>query len=102
MDDFLFTLLSECESRDLLEVVEGRYDAGSTGIASQCPIPDWHPAIVDPTLADIICDRLLPNAYRIKLKGDSVRHKHGESKRTSDSSTVKAGVLTLKTQTIIS
>jgi DNA replication protein DnaC len=77
VDDFLLTPLSEWERRDILEVAEGRYDAGAIVIASQCPIKDWYPAIGDPTLADAICDRLLHNAYRLELRGDSMRRKDG-------------------------
>jgi DNA replication protein DnaC len=73
IDDFLLTPLADWEQRDLLEVIEDRYQLGATIIASQCPIGDWHPNIGDPTLADAICDRLLHNAYRIELKGDSMR-----------------------------
>ncbi len=77
IDDFLLTPLSEWERRDVLEIVEGRYDAGATVVASQCPIRDWYPAIGDPTLADAICDRLLHNACRIELRGDSMRRRDG-------------------------
>jgi len=73
IDDFLLTKPTDTEQRDLLEVVEDRYQLGATVIASQCPIGDWHPNIGDPTLADAICDRLLHNAYRIELRGDSMR-----------------------------
>jgi len=75
IDDFLLTPLSDWERRDLLEIVEDRYQLGATIIASQCPIRDWHLNIGDPTLADAICDRLLHNAYKIELKGDSMRIK---------------------------
>ena len=47
--------------------------SGATVIASQCPTGDWYPNIADPTLADAICDRQLHNAYRIELRGDSMR-----------------------------
>jgi DNA replication protein DnaC len=73
IDDFLLTPLSDTERRDLLEVIEDRYQAGATIIASQCPISDWHPNIGDPTLADAVCDRLLHNAYKIEMRGDSMR-----------------------------
>jgi DNA replication protein DnaC len=73
IDDFLLTRLSDVEQRDLLEVVEDRYQTGATIMASQCPVKDWHPNIGDPTLADAICDRLLHNAYKIELRGDSMR-----------------------------
>jgi DNA replication protein DnaC len=73
IDDFLLTSLSDSERRDLLEVIEDRYQTGATIIASQCPIKDWHPNIGDPTLADAVCDRLLHNAYKIEMRGDSMR-----------------------------
>jgi DNA replication protein DnaC len=73
IDDFLLTPLSDGERRDLLEVIEDRYQTGATIIASQCPVKDWHPNIGDPTLADAVCDRLLHNAYKIEMRGDSLR-----------------------------
>jgi DNA replication protein DnaC len=73
IDDFLLTPLSDWERRDMLEIVEDRYQAAATVIASQCPISDWHPNIGDPTLADAICDRLLHAAYKIEMRGDSMR-----------------------------
>ena len=75
IDDFLLTPLVDWEQRDLLEVVEDRYQLGATILASQCPISDWHPNMGDPTIADAICDRLLHNAYKIELRGDSLRRK---------------------------
>ena len=77
IDDFLLTSPADWEQRDLLEVIEDRYQSGATVIASQCPIGDWHPNIGDPTLADAICDRLLHNAFRIELRGDSMRTRPG-------------------------
>ena len=73
IDDFLLTPLADSERRDLLEVIEDRYQAGATIISSQCPVKDWHPNIGDLTLADAICDRLLHNAYKIEMRGDSMR-----------------------------
>jgi DNA replication protein DnaC len=73
IDDFLLTSLADWERKDFLEVIEDRYQLGATIIASQCPIGDWHPNIGDPTLADAICDRLFHNAYRIELRGESLR-----------------------------
>lgn len=75
IDDFLLTPPSDLERRDLLEIVEDRYQSGATVITSQCPVTDWHPNIGDPTLADAICDRLMHEAYRIELRGDSLRRK---------------------------
>ena len=84
IDDFLLTPLSDWERRDLLEVIEDRYQAGATIITSQCPLNDWHPAIGDPTLADAICDRLLHNAYKIELRGDSLRLRSTSSNRKNE------------------
>ena len=72
IDDFLLTPLADWERRDLLEVVEDRYQSGDTVITSQCPVSDWHPNIGDLTIADAICDRLLHNAYKIEMTGDSL------------------------------
>ena len=84
IDDFLLTPLSDWERRDLLEVIEDRYQTGATVIASQCPIGDWHVNIGDPTLADAICDRLLHNAYKVTLKGDSMRRRTNPGKTTNE------------------
>jgi DNA replication protein DnaC len=73
LDDFLIAPLTASERKDVFEIVEDRYQAASTIIASQCPVKNWHPAIGDPTLADAICDRVVHNAYKIALKGASVR-----------------------------
>src|SRR5258708_5680078 len=61
------------QRRDLLEIVEDRYDARSILITSQLPIERWYEVIGDPTLADAILDRIVHNAYRIELKGESIR-----------------------------
>ncbi len=63
IDDFLLNALADWERRDLLEIVEERYQTGATVIASQCPVREWYANIGDPTMADAICDRLLHNAY---------------------------------------
>jgi DNA replication protein DnaC len=83
IDDFLLTPPADRERRDLLEIVEDRYQSGATVITSQCPIKDWHPNIGDPTLADAICDRLLHNSYKIELKGDSLRKDESGSTASS-------------------
>jgi len=81
IDDFLLTPLADSERSDLLEVIEDRYQAGATVIASQCPVKDWHPNIGDPNLADAICDRLLHNAYKVDMRGDSMRTKRPSADR---------------------
>lgn len=75
IDDFLLAPLSDRERRDFLEIIEDRYSSGSTVITSQCPPQDWHVNIGNPTIADAICDRLLHNAAKINLEGDSFRKK---------------------------
>lgn len=73
LDDFGISPLSEESQRDLLEIVEERYDRKSTILTSQLPLEDWHEGIGDKTLADAILDRLVHNAYRVSLKGESFR-----------------------------
>ena len=75
LDDFLLNPMTESERRDLLEVVEDRYDRTSTVITSQMPTKTWHEALGDPTIADAICDRLVHNAHVLKLGGQSIRRK---------------------------
>jgi DNA replication protein DnaC len=61
------------QRRDLLEIVEDRYDARSIVITSQAPVDRWYEIVGDPTLADAILDRVIHNAYRIELSGESLR-----------------------------
>ena len=75
LDDWGTAGLTEEQRRDLFEVIEDRYDRRSTLITSQIPINNWHQVIGDPTLADAILDRLVHNAYKINLKGESMRKK---------------------------
>ena len=73
IDDLLLTQPAEIERRDLLEIVEDRDGRWPLVITSQCPIKEWHRSIGDPTLADAICDRLLHTAFKIELRGESMR-----------------------------
>jgi DNA replication protein DnaC len=68
------------QARDLLEIVEDRYDAGSILITSQLPVDRWYDIIGVPTLADAVLDRLIHNAYRIELAGDSMRKRKATEK----------------------
>jgi DNA replication protein DnaC len=74
MDDFCMAPLAETERRDFLEICG---EARSTILTSQVPVASWHVQIGDPTIADSILDRLVHNAHRIELKGDSMRKKRG-------------------------
>lgn len=80
IDDWLLAPLRDSERRDLVEVIEDRSERASTLVASQLSTDDWHAAIGDPNLADSICDRLLHNAHRIKLKGPSKRRTKADPK----------------------
>jgi DNA replication protein DnaC len=73
LDDWGLEPLTDIHRRDLLEILEDRYDRRSTLVASQLPIDAWHDALGEPTLADAILDRLVHNAHRIELRGDSMR-----------------------------
>jgi DNA replication protein DnaC len=77
LDDWLIAPLQDAHRRDLLEILDDRYDTRSTLIASQVPVEKWHEAIGDPTLADAILDRLVHNAYRLDLQGESLRKARG-------------------------
>jgi DNA replication protein DnaC len=73
LDDWGLAPITLNQARDLLEVIDDRYDRKSTLIAAQVPVEDWHKLIPDPTLADAILDRLVHNAHKISLIGDSMR-----------------------------
>lgn len=84
LDDWGLTPFSDPARRDLLELMEDRYQINSTIVASQLPTEQWHESIGDPTLADAILDRLVHNAHKINLKGDSMRKKASSSLTDSD------------------
>jgi len=73
LDDYGLAAMTDEHRRDLLEILEERYERRSTMVTSQFPIEQWYGLIGDPTLADAILDRLVHNAYRLTLKGESLR-----------------------------
>jgi DNA replication protein DnaC len=75
IDDWGVEPLGDEQRRDLLEIFDDRYDRRSTLVTSQLPTEHWHEYIGDPTLADAILDRLVHNAHRISLTGESMRKK---------------------------
>jgi DNA replication protein DnaC len=77
LDDFAMAPLKDSERRDFLELCDDRYQRRSMILTSQLPLAHWHEQIGDPTLADSILDRLVHNAYRIELNGESIRKKRG-------------------------
>jgi len=80
MDDWGLGILAPTERRDLLEILEDRHGRGSTIVTSQLPVDHWHEAIGDPTLADAILDRLVHNAHRLLLSGESLRRRANVTK----------------------
>lgn len=73
VDDWGLEPLTQSQKNDLLEIMEDRHSSKSTIFTSQLPLTTWHDFIADPTLADAILDRLLHNAHKLKLKGESMR-----------------------------
>ena len=73
IDDWGPEPLNAEQRRDLLEIVDDRYDRGSLLITSQVPVCKWHEVIADPTLGDAFLDRIVHRAHRIELKGPSLR-----------------------------
>jgi DNA replication protein DnaC len=73
IDDFAIGPLSDQSKRDLLEILDDRYDKSATIITSQLDVQQWHAFLDDPTLADAILDRVVHNAYHLDLSGESIR-----------------------------
>ena len=78
VDDWAMAPLSDVERRDFLEICEDRYQMRSMILTSQLPVAKWHEQIGDPTLADSILDRIVHNAHRIEMRGESMRKKRGK------------------------
>ena len=83
IDDWVMAPLSENERRDFWEICEDRYQTRSTILTSQLPVARWHEQIGEPTSADGILDRLVHNAHRIEMRGDSMRKKKGGAEPSS-------------------
>lgn len=79
LDDWGLAPLGSLAKRDLLELLDDRYQKRSTIVVAQLPVEHWHDWIADPALADAILDRFVHNAYRLELKGDSQRKARGVS-----------------------
>jgi DNA replication protein DnaC len=75
LDDFGLAPLADETKRDLLEILDDRFDRKSTVIVSQHPVEHWHTILDEPALADAILDRVVHNAHRIELQGESMRRK---------------------------
>lgn len=81
IDDWAMAPLTEAKRRDFWEICEDRYQNRSMILTSQLPVSKWHEQIGDPTLADGILDRLVHNAHRLEMKGDSMRKTRGRAER---------------------
>ncbi len=79
LDDWGVAPVTAENRRDLLEILDDRYEKKSTLITSQLPVEKWHRYLEDPTLADAILDRVVHNAYRVEMKGESMRKRKGKS-----------------------
>ena len=78
LDDWGLEPLGAEQRHDLLEIVEDRYGRGAMLVTSQIPVDRWHDLIGDPTIGDAILDRIVHNAHRIQLRGDSLRRKKAQ------------------------
>ena len=85
LDDWGLAKLTDEQRHDLLEILEDRHGLRSTVVSAQLPVDNWHEIIGDPTLADAIMDRLIHNAYKINLKGESMRKRKSKLTQTEDS-----------------
>jgi DNA replication protein DnaC len=85
LDDWGLSTFTDEQRRDVLEILEDRHGRRATLITSQLPIEHWHEIIGDPTLADAILDRLVHTAYKINLKGESMRKRKSKLTHTPDS-----------------
>lgn len=83
LNDWGLEPLDAAARHDLLEILEDRYGRKSTLVTSQLPVDRWHEIIGDPTYADAILDRLVHNAHRIELTGESMRRARAKSTMTS-------------------
>jgi DNA replication protein DnaC len=84
LDDFAMAPLKDAERRDILEICDDRYERRSMILTSQLPVAHWHEQIGDPSIADSILDRLVHNAYRLELTGESIRKKRGRKTGEAD------------------
>ena len=79
LDDWGIDMLKRHQRNDLLELLEDRHNLSSTIITSQLPTEEWHEFIGEATIADAIMDRIIHNAYHVKLNGESMRKKKAKS-----------------------
>ena len=81
LDDWGLAPVAQPERTDLLEILDDRHGRSSTIVTSQVPVDAWHDLIGDPTLGDAILDRLVHNAHRLQLTGESMRKQSARARR---------------------
>lgn len=92
IDDFAIAPLTDQNKRDLLEILDDRYDKSATIITSQLDVKQWHAYLDDPTLADALLDRVVHNAYHLDLSGESIRKLRSiRAKNTKNGGTATTG-----------
>ena len=96
LDDWGLSVLSPAERRDLLEILDDRHGRASTVVTSQIPVEHWHDVIGDPTLGDAILDRLVHNAHRLQLSGESMRKRTPAIKLLTQTQTPEPITLSVK------
>jgi DNA replication protein DnaC len=79
LDDWGLSVLNPPERRDLLEILDDRHGRASTIVTSQVPVEHWHDVIGDPTIGDAILDRIVHNAHRLQLSGESMRKQNARN-----------------------
>ena len=85
LDDWGLAKFTAEQRRDMLELLDDRHGSRSTVVTSQVPVEHWHEVIGDPTLGDAILDRIVHSAYRINLKGESMRKRRARLTTTASS-----------------
>jgi DNA replication protein DnaC len=84
LDDWGLASLTQNQRIDLLEILEERHGRGSTIVTSQIPVEQWHEVVGAPTLADAIMDRLVHNAHRLTMTGESMRRRNAKRALDAD------------------
>jgi len=87
LDDWGLHRIDHRQQRDLMELLDDRYTVRSTVATSQYPLGKWYETMEDPTLADAILDRLVNNAHKIELTGESMRKVQGQQELENESTT---------------
>jgi hypothetical protein len=97
LDDWGISVLNPPERRDLLDILDDRHGRASTVVTSQVPVEHWHDVIGNPTIGDAILDRLVHNAHRLQLSGESMQKQNAAIKILTQTQTPEPITLSVKT-----